>query len=86
MVVQGDALIPRSCLVVWGGHDRVFFFLFRSLAGLQGRSLDLKRELNLPALFSGSFKFVVTKPTRNINLASTYLCLVTAVTGGLSFV
>ena len=51
-----------------------------------GHCTEYLRALNLPALFSGASKFDITKPTNNINLASTNLCLVTTVTGGLSFV
>ena len=62
------------------------FWRFVRFLRPQGRALYLTGAQPPSLIFRGHPKFETTKPTSNINLASTHLCLVTAVTGGFSFV
>lgn len=53
--------------------ERVQIFLFSCVPGLQSAAGFW--GLDLAVLFSGAPKFDITKPTNNIHLASTHLCL-----------
>jgi len=68
-----------------GPKRSLFFFFLRGFCRPAGLVVVFKGAQPPSLILRGSV-LDITKPTSNINLASINLCLVTAVTGGLSFV